>query len=734
VIKQRDANTVALADAVVQRMEDISGNFPPGLKYSVAADDSTFIERNIQDLLTTIFLTAFLVVLVVLFFLRTAAGTLVTSFAIPASLLGGLAVAHGLGFSINVLTLLALILAIGIVIDDSIVVLESTYRRMEEGREPADAARTGTGEVAFPSIANTLSLSAVFVPVAFTGGLIGRFFYEFSLTVAATVGISTFTALTLTPMLCSRLLKPPGKKGPLARRAQRLEQGAEDLFVRILATVLRHRVLTVLAGLAVLGAAVFFFLRLTKEFMPPIDRSELMIQFETPEGSTLRYTDRYARRIEKVLADTPQVKHQFLAIGLSQGGGPGRVNRGLVFVRLISRGEREIHQSVLMQKLRGKLADIPGGQAYVLTAGTGFASGASLEVAVQHDDLRELVREQTAVMDWMRRQPEYVGVNSDLKMNKPEIHVSIHRDKALQMGISFAEISNTLRFLLGNVDISEIQRENERFEIIPEITGRGRMVASALRDLHVRRTGGELVSLDNLVALDETTGPSEIHHFNRLRATTISSSTPPGVTTGVALSKLEKHLRETLPAGFDYEVTGQAQDFRESFHYLTIALLFSVVFIYLVLAAQFESFVHPLTILTTLPLAGVGAFGTLWILGMSFNIYSFIGVIMLTGMATKNAILMIDYANVLAARGSSPLDAAQEAARVRFRPVVMTTLSTVLGMLPIALGLGAGGEARASLGVAVASGLLAATFLTLLIVPVVHTFVEGFRQRLRGEP
>jgi hydrophobe/amphiphile efflux-1 (HAE1) family protein len=732
VVKQRDANTVALADSVEKRMARLAEDFPPGLEYRVAADDSTFIEQNIKDLVMTIFITTGLVVLVVLLFLRTLRGTLVAAFSIPASLLGGLAVISVLGFSINVLTLLALILAIGIVIDDSIVVLESSYRHMEQGDEAVNAARIGTSEVAFPSIANTLSLAAVFIPVAFTAGLIGRFFTEFSLTVAVTVAMSTFTALTLTPMLSSRLLKLPQKRGRARRAAQAMENGAEAGFARILGGAFGHRILTVVVGLIVLFCAVFFFTRLTKEFLPPIDRSEFMIRFETPEGSTIRYTDEYAKKLEDALADTPEVKHFFLAIGLSRGAGPGRVNQGLSFVRLLPRDQRDRHQSVVMQELRQRFAQIPGGQAYVLSPSFGPATGAALQVAVQRSDLFDLAREQEQIMGWMRSQPEYVGVNSDLKMNKPEIDVTIDRDKASQMGISFTEISNTLRFLLGEVEISEIERENERFEVIAE-SEKQFMVTSDLRHLYVRRAGGEVVALGNLVELEEKVGPSEIHHFNRLRAATLSSSTPPGVALGTALSKLEMHLQETLPRGFDYVVTGQAQDFQESFFYLMIALIFSVIFIYLVLAAQFESFIHPFTILVALPLAGVGAFGMLWALDMSFNIYSFIGVIMLTGMATKNAILMIDYTNILVARGNKPFQAAQKAAKVRFRPVIMTTMSTVLGMMPIALGFGAGGEARAPLGVAVAAGLLATTLLTLVVIPVVYTFMEALQRRIFGQ-
>jgi len=724
VIKQSDANTVALAHAVRARLARIAEHFPPGLKYSIAMDDSEYIEENSSDLVTTIFLATGLVMLVVLVFLRSGRGTLITTLAIPTSLLAGVAVMHILGFSLNIISMLGLILAIGIVVDDAIVVLESTYRHMEEGADAKPAARTGTTEVAFPAIANTLSLAAVFIPVAFTGGLIGRFFYEFGLTVAITVFASTMIALTLTPMLCSRILRVPKQHGFLFRMSERHLRKLESAYGWLLDRALRHRVVTLLIGAAAFGMGIYFFTQLSTEFAPMVDRAQFMISFETPEGATLAETDRFARQIEDALGSDPDIHHYFLAIGLSRGGGPGKVNEGLVFVHLTSRQQRTRHQTEVMQRTRQRLAQIPSGRAYVLEITAVGPGGAPLQIVLQHTDIDELARQQEAVMGWMRNQPEYIGVHSNLKMNKPQINVAINRDKASEMNISVADISNTMRYLLGEPDISKIERASERYDVITEVVGKGEMVPAALRDLYVRGAGGALVSLGNLVEIEETIGPSEIHHFNRLRSVTVSASTPPGIALGDALDKLQNHLDENLSGGFDYTVAGTARDFKESFYYLTITIIFSVVFIYLVLAAQFESFLHPLTILMTLPLAGIGAFGALYALGMTFSMFTFIGLIMLLGLVTKNAILLLDYANVLVARGRNTLEAARESARVRFRPVLMTAISTVLGMMPIALGFGAGAEARSSLGVSVAAGMLASTALTLLVIPVLYTLLD----------
>ncbi len=733
VVKQSGANTVALADRVRERIREVSREFPPGLTCTVASDDSDFVEAAIKDLVFTIGIATALVVVVVLGFLHSFAGTLITALAIPASLFGGVAVMQVLGFSVNTLTMLALILAIGIVIDDTIVVLESSYRHMERGTDPIPAARVGTTEVAFAAVANTLSLCAVFIPVAFTSGLIGRFFYEFGLGVAFTVIVSTGTALSLTAMLASRFLRATGKKQAFFRRFDAVFDGLERVYERVLRSAFRHRFVTVLIGMAALVLGGWWFTQVPREFTPTADRSQFVISFETPEGATLSHTDRFARRIERVLERTPQVEHQFLAVGLGRGAGPGKVNEGVVFVRLTPRAEREKHQSRVAQDLRERFSRIPGGRAYVVEASVGaIQAGAPIQLKLMHTDIDALARRQETVMAWMRKHEAFTGVRTNLRMNKPQVEVRILRERASQMGVSVAAVSNTLRLLLGEPDVSEIERQNERYEVITEVAGQGRMVPEDLRRLYVRGAGGNLISLDNLVDTRETVGPSEIPHHDRMRAATVSSELVPGVSLGEAVTSLRGHLDAELTGGFRYAFAGQTRDFQESFESLTVTIAFAVAFIYLILAAQFESFIHPFTMLLTLPLAMVGAFGALWALDMPFGIVAFIGLIMLTGMATKNAILMIDYTNVLIARGEEAMEAAKNAARVRFRPVVMTTVSTVLGILPIALGYGAGGEARAPMGVAVSAGLFATTGLTLLILPVVFTLIHGLQETLFG--
>jgi len=730
IVKQSDANMVELVSRIRSEVKDISDDFPPGLTYEVASDDSQYVQENINDLLSTIFIATALVVLVVMMFLGSARATIITSIAIPASLLCGMALIYYMGFSLNVLSMLGLILVIGIVVDDAIVVLESCYRHMEYGAEAKPAARTGTTEIAFAAIANSLALGAVFIPVAFMPGMIGRFFNEFGLTVAVTVFASTFTALTLTPMLCSRYLTGPEqtRRSLLLRITQPFLGFLESLYKPTLRAALRWRLVTVAIGIVAFAGGIALFMQLESEFAPSVDKGQFIISFEATEGASLKYTDRYARQIEDKLSQIPEVRSYFLAVGMARTG-PGKVNEGISFIRLTHRSERERSQQEIMNAAREKLAEVKGVNTYVLESGGPGGAESPLQIVLNNPDLNELADQQDKVMDWMREQPEFVGVHSNMKLDKPEVNVRIDRDKAGEMGVSVTEISNTLRYVFADPEISTINRQNKRYEVITEIN-REETVPQTINRLYTRNNQGQMISLENLVDIEESVGPSAIHHFNRGRAATIMAETPSDVPLGTALAKLRGHLDQELPEDFNTDITGEAQDFKESFFYLTVTLAFSVLFIFLVLSAQFESFLHPFTILMTLPLAGVGAFGALYLLGMTMNIFSFIGLIMLMGLVTKNGILLVDYANVLVARGYSVLEAARVAGQIRFRPVLMTAVSTILGMMPIALGYGAGGTARAPMGVAISMGMFAATALTLIVIPVVYTLFDSLQRSI----
>ena len=469
---------------------------------------------------------------------------MITSLAIPTSLIIGVAAISALGFSINVLTMLALILAIGIVVDDSIVVLERNYYHLELGADPTPAARVGTTEVAFPSIANTLSLCAVFIPVAFTGGLVGRFFFEFGLTVAVTVAASTFTALTLTPMLCSRLLRASNSRGILFSWSEKGFLLLEKGYHRVLDAAFRRRGLTVLIGFLAFLMGMAAFKNIPTEFAPMEDRNRLMLVFETPEGATLGETLRLAEEIEKILAETPEVSHQFLAVGMAQAG-VGKVNQGLSFVTLIPRQQRELHQAEIMQNLRNRFAGLPHGRVFVLELTPGGVGGSPIEVVLKHHDLDLLADVQDTVMAWMRGRRElFVGVRTNLELNKPHLDIVVNREKAAENLVSIEDISNTLRFFFGITTIGQVERGAERYDVVTDIIGRGRLTPAVLSSLHVRGMHGNIVSLDNLVRVHESIGPSEINRYNRMRSAAISSSTPPGVPVGQAVGELEEYLKK----------------------------------------------------------------------------------------------------------------------------------------------------------------------------------------------
>ena len=734
IVKQSEANMVEMVKRVRSRLSDIRRGLPPGLTMTVASDDSLYVNENITDLMRTIFIATGLVVVVILFFLGTLRGTFVTTIVIPTSLLGGLAAMHYLNFSLNVVSMLSLILVIGIVVDDAVVVLESCFRHVQSGADAIPAARTGTTEIAFAAIANTLSLAAVFIPVAFTPGLIGRFFSEFGLTVALTVAFSTFTALTLTPMLCSRLLSAASARQPtpLMRTADRLLEVLKSLYLPVLKTALRWRWITVVVGLAALGVGLLAFTRIETEFVPGVDRGEFVVAFETVEGATLAATDQHARQIESILAQIPEIESYFLAIALGRTG-PGKVNEGITFVRLSHRSERRRSQHDIMQLVREQIGEVPGVRGYVLEQTGPLGAEAPIQLVLKNPDIEKLARQQEAIMQWMRSQPEYVGVNTNMKLDKPEVRVRIDRDRTAELDVSVAEIANALRLIFGDPKISTIDRRSERYDVITQIA-RQETIPDTINRLYVRNSGGRMLPLSGLVETTEVTGPSEIHHFNRGRASTISAQNAPDVALGTALTKLQGHLGHKLPSEFKTTVTGTAQEFEESFYYLTITLILAVTFVYLVLAAQFESFLHPFTILVTLPLASMGVFVPLLVWDMNFSIFAFIGLIFLVGLVTKTGILLVDYTNVLVARGHSVREAVQQAAETRFRPVIMTSASSILGMLPIALGYGAGGEARAPMGVVIALGNFVSTALTLLVIPVVYTLVDELQKHIRQHP
>ena len=722
VVKQSDANTVAVAERVLSELDEIREDLPPGYTALVAVNSAEFIEQSVAEVEETLFIAFALVVVVILLFLQSWRATVIPALAIPVSIVGTFAAFHLLGFSINTLTLLALVLAIGIVVDDAIVVVENIHRHMEEGADARTAAEEGTSEIAFAVIAISLTLVIVFLPIAFISGIVGRLFREFGVGVAAAVLISAFIALTLTPMLSSRFLKRGHGQNRVFRAVESFLAWITDRYRATLRWAVGHRGLVAALAVGTFALAILLMMRLPSEFVPPEDRGQFIVSVSAPQGSTLDYTDSYLQQVEDILSNTEGVQGFFTAIGLGFGG-PATVNEAIAFVQLDDHADRG--QFEIMDEVRGRVAGLAGVDVYLIAPSSlnqGFEQ--PLQFVLQASDLDELAEYADSLVAIGRGMGTLQAVDSNLDINKPELSVTIDRAKAASLGVSVAEVASTLRVLLGGADLSEYERGNERYEVVAQLTDSLRASPQDLRSVYVRGEDGQLVQLSNVVNVVEGVGPSQINHFGRLRSATVSA-TPVGVSLGQALDDVNSSADSILPASFRTTVSGQSQDFRESAASLLFALFMAVIAIYLVLAAQFESFVHPLTIMLALPLALVGAVVLLAIFGMTLNIYSMIGIIMLMGLVTKNSILLVDYTNLLRRQGEDIVEAVIEAGAVRLRPILMTSFSIVIGVAPIALALGAGAGSRRPLGTAVIGGMITSTALTLLVVPVFYLLLNS---------
>ncbi len=732
VVKQTKANTVELVRAVRADIEAMAPSLPPGIRVQLGYDGARFIEESVREVQQSLLLAGFLVVVVIFLFLHTPRSALIPSLAIPTSVLATFGVMYFLDFTINNLTLLALTLLVGVVVDDAIIVLENVHRLMEEGVDRRTAALRGTAEVALPAVAATLTLVAVFAPIAFISGIIGRFFFEFGITVAIAILFSLFVALTLTPMLCSRLLDVDEPRGIFRLFEQALAR-VTAAYRRLLERALDHRGIVVAIGLGTLAASAGLFAVLGKEFVPQEDRGGFMVIVESPEGSTLAYHDRLQLEVERLLLETPEIRTFAAFIGLA-GGSPGQVSRGFVFTRMHDRHERTRSQQEVVTELRQKFAQIPGVSVFVVTFSglqTGGGRAKPFQFVIQNPDFGTLATYAMKLRDRVRGLAGFTDVDTNLRISKPELRIRINRDKAAALGVSVSDVANTLRILLGGSDVTKFRRGNERYDVIVQLQAGDRLAPEQLAQIAVRTRSGELAQLANLVDVTEGIGPSSLNHYNRRRSVILDAGLQ-DKPLGSALEEVGTIARDLLPPGFTTTVAGESKDFAESSGSLVFTLLLAVIAVYLVLAGQFESFVHPFTILLSLPLAIFGAFLALALAGMTLNIYSFIGIVMLLGLVTKNAILLVDCTNGLRAGGMGLRGAVLEAGRLRLRPILMTAVSTLFGIVPVAIGLGAGAESRRPLGVAVMGGMIASTLLTLVVVPVVYTLVDAGLARVRA--
>jgi multidrug efflux pump len=739
VIRQSKANALEVARLIRKELKEILPSLPPGVEAVIGYDSSIFIDRAIREVRNSLFIAAVLVILVIFLFLRTFKATFIPAVTIPASLIATFTAMYFLDFTINILTILGLTLAIGLVVDDSIVVLETIHRSIEEGEDRKTAAFKGMKRVSFAVLSTTVVLIAVFIPLAFITGNTGRLFREFGITLAIAVSFSTFIALTLTPMLCSVFLSKRESGNSKTGIKGWLEKGFEDVergYERLLQKSVKKSALIILIAFLISLAGVAFYIILPSEFLPVEDRGVILNIIQAPEGSTLEYTLKYQNQVEEIMMEQPEVDRTIsvVALGLSA---PGMVNEGILFSTLIPWEDRTRTQQEIVKSVLPRILSVPGVLAFSInppSLGRSFL-GQPIEYVIQGNEYGDLYTVSQEVLAQAKKIPGVINLNSDLKLNKPELLVEIDRNMANDLGVSVRNVATTLQVLLGGKDFATFEEAGEQYNVMVQLEKVERRLPDQLESLYIRGDQDKLIQLSNVIRIRERTAPRELNHYNRRRAVTITGSLLPGFTLGEALDGLEEIAERVLPEadGYEHAVSGQSREYRESGYSLIFAFNLALIVIYLALAAQFESFTDPLTILVTVPLALTGAFGALYLMGMSLNLYSQIGLVMLVGLATKNGILIVEFANQLKAQGLGVVESVVQAGILRFRPVVMTAISTIFGMLPIALSTGAGSESRSPMGMVVISGMLLSTLLTLVVIPVVHILVQKARGSLNPD-
>jgi len=736
--KQSGGNTVGIVDEVLRRISEIEKVLPEGIEFE---DPEGFIDfsRGVREAVAetqfTLVVGALLAVFTVFVFLRRTRPTLIVALAIPVSLIATFGLVWLFGFTLNTMTLLGMTLAVGVVIDDAIVVLENIERHREMGETAEVAAKRGTREIAFAATAATVSVAAVFIPVVFVEGLVGSFLGEFGLVVAGSVMISLFVALTVTPMLAARM--PPPKPRSAKSIYTRLESGFQGLeagYRRALDLTLQHRTLTAVATLASLGLAGWFGTQLKTEFFPPSDEGIFFSNSEAPPGTSLQASLDYLKRDEAWFLDQPEVVGIFSAAG--SGGGydmASRSNRAMIFGTLASDEERSRSVMEIIAEAREDLGKVPGRQIRIFNPGESMMSrGGGFDVDLRGNlSLEQLDRVSDEFMAGLAAIPGFVDLDKSLKLGLPELSVVPDREKAAAMGVDARAIAQTIQMMVGGVEIGTFKEEGRRYDIRMRVEGDARSDPEAIGELYVRNRNGEPVALRNLVSVEVGAAPSEITRIDRQRSVNINANLQ-GIKLAEAVAHAERIAEEILPPGMSLAMSGEAEAMKEGNEQFGLAMGLGILVIYMILAAQFESLVHPLTVMLALPLSMVGALGGLLLFGHSLNIFSMIGIILLLGLVTKNSILLVDYANQLRDRGMDKVEAMRTAAPVRMRPVLMTAISMIFGVLPAALGIGPGSETRAPMAIATAMGMFSSTLLTLLVIPVFYLLLDDGADWLKG--
>ena len=745
VVRQSKSNLLDVANGVKKLIPVIEAELPDGIQVEVGYDSSVFVERSVDEVFTTIFIAFLIVVAVIFFFLRDWRAVLIPITAIPISIIGTFAVISVLGFSINILTLLALVLAIGLVVDDAIVMLENIYRRIEEGETKVQASVLGARQVAFAIIATTLTLAAVFLPVAFQSGSTGRLFYEFGISLAVSVLVSSAVALTVTPMLCSLLLKgsdpatghPP--HGWLYRITEPGFAFVNGVFGKLLRFSLKAWPLVALLAIGFVALAPFAYKGLQRELTPMEDRGSFISIFSGPLGSHPDYTINYVDGMSEIISRQSALERYFAATALARGG-PGSGNQGLIFSTLKPWEEREQKTQDVVGALNAAYAEeITGGLAFAIVPNPlGSRSlSESFQLVLQGTDFDKLQQYGEEILGKMRASGVFEGARAEPRTDKPQLDVDIDRARAADLGVPVARIATTLESLFGGRQVTQYKRESRQYDVILQIEDKSRLSPSDLGRVYVRSENGGLVQLSNLVTREETITPEEFPHFDRLRSITVKARLAPGKTIGDGVDFIDGIADDILPEGYSYAWDGETREFVESATDTFTLFALGLLFTFLILAAQFESWVHPVTIYTGVALALAGGLITLyvsrfWGMPMTNNLFAQFGLILLIGLIAKNGILIVEFANQLQLEGRSAFDAIWEGTTLRFRPILMTSISTIGGTLPLALATGAGAETRNPLGIVIVGGMTIATVLTLFVVPVFYLIFDWVVTKVTG--
>jgi len=727
LVPQPGANYIAISDEFYKRVEQIKKDLPKDYKMGIALDNTKFIKRSITEVKETLLIAIILVILIIYLFFRDWLIAFRPLIDIPVSLIGAFFIMYLMGYSINVLTLLAIVLATGLVVDDGIVVTENIFKKVEAGMSPIEAAHKGSKEIYFAVISTSITLAAVFMPVIFLEGFVGRLFREFGVVLAGAVIISAFVSLTLTPMLNARMIRKTQKKSRFYEMSEpffeKMVAGYDSMLARFMT---KRGWAFVIVGLCT-GFIFIVNAFLPSELSPLEDRSWIRIAVTAPEGSSYEYTDGFMQKLAYFGNDSIPEKKIFLTVTAPGFTGSGAVNTGMVRLVLNEPNERKRSQQMIADYITKKTKKFPEAKSFVLqeqtiSSSSGARGGLPVQFVLQAPNFEKLKEKLPLFLEEANKSKVFQTVDVNLKFNKPELNISIDRDKAKAIGVSAYDIASTLQLALSGQRFSYFNLNGKQYQVIGQLTRNDRDEPMDLKSLYVKNNKGELIQLDNVVKMEEQSSPPQIYHYNRYQSATVSAAPVPGKTIGDGIKEMQRIGDKILDDSFSTALTGASRDFSESSSNILFAFLLALVIIYLVLAAQFESFIDPLTIMLTVPLALCGALLSLWYFNQTLNIFSEIGIIMLIGLVTKNGILIVEFANQLKEQGKSVREAIQQASAARLRPILMTSIATALGALPIALALGGSGKSRMGMGIVVVGGILFSLMLTLFVIPSIYSY------------